>query len=382
MTSSKKIVSFMLLACMVLEPLPPVFVSQALADPLVIDSDKEKLVPGQSAQDMIAAQKAAENLIENKNNIEEAGKTGVAGDESNKKTVPAAGDPAVQPGDLNRDGSINHEDYMLWLASKNSSRGDSNYIPEYDLNSDGRIDIKDYAIIVKAFYAQVGIPDREVGDVTGEGNVNDADADALSVILGSQYGDPSFNAAADLNLDGIINKDDQEILTEVLNDHHLLPGDFNGKWRIDAEDYNLWRQASGSHPGDPFFNPAFDLNADGSIDLGDFLLMAQSYYRQEGFEGQPVGDLNNDGRFQMDDLLFWGEHQASHRGEPRYVAVADLNFDGVIDERDRIILMEVLKRNGYVHGDLDGNRTIDFHDLYSGPGTAIGILRPFFRLEF
>jgi hypothetical protein len=61
-------------------------------------------------------------------------------------------------------------------------------------------------------------------------------------------------------------------------DLNLYLGDFNGDALVDHCDLALWLPQEGSAPGDPGYDPQFDLNADARVDQLDLeLLLAQMY---------------------------------------------------------------------------------------------------------
>lgn len=57
-------------------------------------------------------------------------------------------------------------------------------------------------------------------------------------------------------------------VTVIDSDFHKM-GDVNWDGFIDAHDIDLFREAYGSRPGDPNWNPDCDLNRDGKVDLFD-----------------------------------------------------------------------------------------------------------------
>jgi len=57
-------------------------------------------------------------------------------------------------GDFNNDGKINMKDIAVVAKAFGSAPGDPNWTPEADLNNDGKIDMKDISIIAKTFGAE------------------------------------------------------------------------------------------------------------------------------------------------------------------------------------------------------------------------------------
>ena len=56
-----------------------------------------------------------------------------------------------------------------------------------------------------------------------------------------------------------------------------LVGDVNGDGNVDINDLNAWNAALGSHPGDPNWNPQADINGDGVVDKQDGVLIIENY---------------------------------------------------------------------------------------------------------
>jgi len=56
-----------------------------------------------------------------------------------------------------------------------------------------------------------------------------------------------------------------------------------------------------------------------------------------------VGDVNGDGTVDIDDLIAWDNAYGSHPGEPNWNEQADINYDGVVDKADAMIIIEHYK---------------------------------------
>jgi len=56
-----------------------------------------------------------------------------------------------------------------------------------------------------------------------------------------------------------------------------------------------------------------------------------------------VGDVNGDGAVNIDDLSAWNNAYESHVGEPKWNEQADINYDGVVDKADAMIIIEHYK---------------------------------------
>ena len=284
-------------------------------------------------------------------------------DEEKDILLEVLGIEDTSPGDLDGNGVIDYGDYELWQEANGSRDGDPNFNPDADLNVDGVIDIADYIIITEGFYEQEGFGGQQVGDLDQNDVLNFLDQIELGDHFGSQRGDPYYLPIADLNFDDVINEQDELILLDILSHQGYISGDLNGDGWIDSQDYAIWSVADGSQKGDPYYVCDIDLNQDDVIDIQDYIIMSQSYYGQEGFGGQQVGDFNNDGNLDKQDLELWqNELNNSQRGDDRYLPTGDMNFDDVICDEEKDILLEVLGIEDTSPGDLDGNGVIDYGD--------------------
>jgi len=77
---------------------------------------------------------------------------------------------------------------------------------------------------------------RSLGDVNGDGQQNGADLQAVQAALGTVYGQPGFDAAADLNGDDRVTAADVDILLLVSNCINGGTGDFDGNGVVNAQD--------------------------------------------------------------------------------------------------------------------------------------------------
>jgi len=65
-------------------------------------------------------------------------------------------------------------------------------------------------------------------------------------------------------------------IVKVADEEFHRKGDVNWDGVIDEEDLNLLREAYGSRPGDPNWNPDADLDGDGYVDVRDIVTCAQN----------------------------------------------------------------------------------------------------------
>ena len=96
-----------------------------------------------------------------------------------------------QPGDFNGDGSLNGQDFAIFLAAFGRHTGELAYVSACDLDGDGTISLADYQIWLRSYRAFVGNPQAPVpagmpGDLDFDGDVDLADFGNLqSCLVGS-----------------------------------------------------------------------------------------------------------------------------------------------------------------------------------------------------
>jgi alpha-amylase len=128
-----------------------------------------------------------------------------------------------------------------------------------------------------------------LGDTNFDGKYTAADVDVFRSVYYSA--NTRFNAAADMNGDGLVDKQDVTLLgprlrsvgaaPATLADYNALalPGDVNGDGVVNFADLLILAQ----HYGGPAAWSSGDVNADGSVGFDDLLALAQDY-------GQTISD--------------------------------------------------------------------------------------------
>ena len=53
-----------------------------------------------------------------------------------------------------------------------------------------------------------------------------------------------------------------------------------------------------------------------------------------------IGDVNGDGRVNIDDLIAWDAAYLSHSGDPNWNVQADLSMDGIVDKADATLILD------------------------------------------
>jgi hypothetical protein len=108
---------------------------------------------------------------------------------------------SATPTDLNTDGKVDMKDLAL-LAKNFGSHTNSSL----DLVPDGEINIKDIVFLLKRF--------GSVYDLNRDRKINMQDLEQLKECFGTRKGDEKYNAYYDFNNDGEINLLDIAILTQ------------------------------------------------------------------------------------------------------------------------------------------------------------------------
>jgi len=120
-----------------------------------------------------------------------------------------------QPGDFNGDGSLDDQDFAIFLAAFGRHTGEPAYVSTCDLDGDGTISLADYQTWLRSYRAFVGNPQAPVpvgtpGDLDFDGDVDLAD-----------FG----------NLQGCLAAPPERAFVCVLK------FDFNGDGRVDMTDF-------------------------------------------------------------------------------------------------------------------------------------------------
>jgi hypothetical protein len=96
------------------------------------------------------------------------------------------------------------------ISAFGSQKGDANYNPDADLNADGLVNAVDWSI-AKQKYSSPSDYSAVSNAVAGVPGVDDTFGYSYGLVnlvldaFGTQKGDANYNAAADLNDDGLVN---------------------------------------------------------------------------------------------------------------------------------------------------------------------------------
>ena len=309
--------------------------------------ENQETPPEYSPEDLANLQNNKEALIDQKNELlnPSSDNEGVKRDGDQVQPLEAGADPI--PGDFDGNGLIDYNDYYIWRDANGSHEGDPYYHPELDLNSDGVIDIQDYIIMAQSYYEQEGFGGQQVGDLNNDGKLDRQDLELWQNELNnSQRGDGRYLPIGDMNFDDNISEEEKGILLEILGIDDTQRGDLDGNGVIDFDDFILWRDANGSHQGDPNHDPSYDLNSDGAIDVGDLLLILEDRYEQLGASDVDVLDFDRDGIVDFSDIRHFIEvyyKPADDPNAPWYpvASLCDLDMNGTVSEIDIFVLVNL-----------------------------------------
>ena len=314
----------------------------------------------------------------------------------------------ISYGDVNGDGSMDIEDYLLVSKYVNGSvKLDDNQLKAADVyqggKSKGVVDMVDRNTLMKAINGVVSVlPDKTVyGDLTGDGKVDVEDATLLTNYLNEKAKLTSAQRlAADVDQAdgglGEINKNDQAVLMDYINGKitslpnfaakEVTYGDVNGDGSVDIEDYMIVsKYVNGSVKLDDEQLKAADVyqggKSKGVVDIVDrnTLIKAISGVVPKLPDKTLYGDLTGDGKVDVEDstLLTNYLNDKATLTNAQLLA-ADVNqVDkelGEINENDQKTLMDyingkvtmlpitVKQSNDINYGDVNGDGKVDVED--------------------
>lgn len=318
-------------------------------------------------------------------------------------------------GDVNLDGEVNMNDYMLLLryldGNKDSISEEARVYA--DLNGDSQIDDTDRVILKRHLLDMEGydvLPLASAnkvyayGDVNLDDRVNQQDVDALiKYLLGNKDAiTEEGKKYADLNEDGKIDNTDLIILIRHIKEepeYRYLSlssdtkvyayGDVNLDGEVNNKDLALYVEYLNGNK-DAISEEGLkyaDLNDDQKVNNVDRIILLRHLLNWEGYEILPLiteskvyayGDVNLDGEINQKDIdaltdyLAGDESAISEEG----LKYADLNEDGKIDNKDLIILIRYVEGWGsyknlpvssdkeiYETGDINQDGKVDEKDL-------------------
>src|SRR5436190_2844251 len=132
----------------------------------------------------------------------------------------------------------------------------------------------------------------------------------------------SFDSSISAHLSDLASVSGVSIVTDLL-------GDFNGDYRVNSSDYDIWRAHYGMKSGASYNDG--DLNGDGSVTTADDTIFSRDY----GKNGFAPSDFNQDQSVDKVDLLNIGNHW---RTSVTAHTNGDANGNGYVDRHDIDVL--------------------------------------------
>jgi hypothetical protein len=194
-----------------------------------------------------------------------------------------------------------------------------------------------------------------LGDLDGNYYVDNADAAILASNLNTASG--ATYLMGDLNRDGAIIGDDQEIMSAQLG-KRLNPVDFDLNQTVDINDFATIAQNWDTPAGAAF--RAGDGTGDGLVNIDDVLKI--DIIRGSVFMGQPplqiAGDANNDGAVTTADFSLWAANK--NRTDVTPFSEGDVTGDGAVTHEDLVLIRD---NHGHILADVDGNTRVNPADV-------------------
>jgi hypothetical protein len=191
-----------------------------------------------------------------------------------------------------------------------------------------------------------GITGPRVGDLNGDGDVDDLDLNILQTDMQNQ---PVLRA--DGNGDRRVDELDLQLWEMYLNPTpNEVAANFNGDLAVNHLDYNLWKAAYGT-----VGNVITDANDNGSVDMGDYTIWRDAL---GSFEARLTVDYNDDGSINLLDRAVWEEDNGLF-----WELRADLNNDSILDQKDILVWQQNYHDfSARLVGDYDQNGVVDLND--------------------
>ena len=206
------------------------------------------------------------------------------------------------------------------------------------------------------------ISEIPMGDLNMDNVLDKADIELLKNYL-TASGNLNSNQAllADLDINGIIDDNDFELLTKKYD--VIIRFDLNGDKLNNNNDFALLQCVITKKKKLSMENTyKADYNNDGVVDAKDAEEMIKYLEKRSGqnnYMYYRMGDLNLDGTVDKNDLIALQEYGNKHISFKADYKLADFNFDGIVDKSDYKILKALTK---YQIGDVDFSGTVDIAD--------------------
>ncbi|MFA6610466.1 MAG: dockerin type I domain-containing protein, partial [Candidatus Omnitrophota bacterium] len=226
--------------------------------------------------------------------------------------------------DVDDDGDVDEEDVRVLASVKALFNEQGNPL---DINKDNSVDLNDVKLLVDIYKdidegRAMSIEELGTYDITNDGIVNSLDVSEMQDIL---------RGHVDVNLDGIVDSADEVFIDKVIE----------------------YMQIGVT----PFEMQLLDLDGDGELTSYDV------YRGKQLLNIYERGDVDGDGYITQYDILELDRINKFIKDVQTYlpetVKRADINRDGVVDEKDKNMLAEIVKNAV----DIDGDGAINGDDV-------------------
>jgi parallel beta-helix repeat protein len=160
-------------------------------------------------------------------------------------------------------------------ACVDAGASDPNTYEEGELDIDGEARVYNDRIDIGAdeYVPYVPVVDKST-DINGDGIVDYRDFALQAAAWQSLQGAGAWNADCDINNDNVVNIDD---LQKVAFDWLYITGDLDDDGIINYVDFGIFSGAWDSQDGELNYNPDYDFDGNGSINLDDLLVLVNRW---------------------------------------------------------------------------------------------------------
>ena len=201
------------------------------------------------------------------------------------------------------------------------------------------------------------------GDVNQDGCLTEEDSQyTLQIYTGNVEVEDYVYNLADMNGDGDVNSRDASIILSMVTDSSNFPkGDLTRDGKVTIKDSELALDISlGKVELTDVYLGIGDLDNDNQITIKDVRLILDSIKEEDFIKG----DLNQDGRFDTNDIDFGYKILGGQVDmNDIYLKLGDLNEDGIFNIVDITFMYQKIEQStDFKKGDLDRNGAVNAND--------------------
>ncbi len=201
------------------------------------------------------------------------------------------------------------------------------------------------------------------GDVNQDGCLTEEDSQyTLQIYTGNVEVEDYVYNLADINGDGDVNSRDASIILSMVTDSSNFPkGDLTRDGKVTIKDSELALDISlGKVELTDVYLEIGDLDNDNQITIKDVRLILDSIKEEDFIKG----DLNQDGRFDTNDIDFGYKILGGQVDmNDIYLKLGDLNEDGIFNIVDITFMYQKIEQStDFKKGDLDRNGAVNAND--------------------